>query len=235
MLSIIVKSPYILLYLCLVHSCINLRSQESKSGSKLSGIDISIDWGNYQTTFKRELYIVSKLVSEDQAVKRITPGYSQAYFINGFYKVNAELVFTLSPAILKNYFHNSEVKVGLSFLTANSTVNNYSLIRYDSMGAGNVNYIKTVSYNYYFHQEQLLCTYLLNSRVFMKNFRAYIGLGCIFSLGTWKGAHHNSVSSLNIGEYTRKDSIPYLGIFILSDGQPYCKYLLTIHTNWVKI
>lgn len=192
----------ILLYFCFIHCCICSRAQE------LSGVDLSVDFGAFQTSFNREVFILKKLVDQEQVVRSITPGFSYASFVRSSLKVNAELVFTGKPVILKSCFHNSELKVGFSFLTSNGSLNDNSIITYDSLDANNIKYTKVVSYNFYFHQEQIQCTYLFNSRVFRKNFRMYTGLGGVFSIGTWKGARRNTISSLKIGEYAQYSFIP---------------------------
>ncbi len=196
-----------ILSLSFMLSCLpQLHASDSAVTRQFTAIDISVDFGGFQTGFERELYILGKLVDKPQTLQRITSDYTFAEFIQSSTKINLDLIFSIEPLLLKRHFRQQELKFGVAVLMSNSTIMQHSYLDYDSLGSKGEEFHRSVSFNYYFHREHIQGTYLLNSRVFGKNFRYYTGLGLMFGLGTWKGTTRNTISALRISQNWEQDS-----------------------------
>lgn len=182
----------------------SLSSKDSIVDSKLIGLDFSFDFGSNQTTYNRELFILNKLTSFHPFINNFTPNYNEAYFNNSYNKVNVDLVFRIKPLLFKKQNLKQELRFGLSANYNNSLMHSNASIFYDSIASDNVVNRKYLSYNYRVFGQQIGLTYIINTKVFAKNFASYFGLGTFLSLNTFKGSRNNNFS---VSKYRLNDSL----------------------------
>lgn len=192
-----------LVFILFLHSGLTLSAQDSTVSKKFSGIEASYDFGSFQTSYNRELFILKQMVSDVQVLNQIKPDYAAAYFHTSYNRINLELVYAANLRFFDKYFVKQEFKFGLGYLYSDGEKGSSTGYRYDSFDMSGIAYNKHISFKYFFHQEQIQCAYLLSSKVFKRHFKAYTGLGGIFGLSTWVGT-----SNLAIGKFEPKDSIP---------------------------
>ncbi|MDP2176542.1 MAG: hypothetical protein Q8K70_11590 [Bacteroidota bacterium] len=191
--------------------CNNLSTQDSTSDSKLIGLDFSFDFGVNQTNYNRELFFLNQLSSFNPLIQNFKPNYTNAYFNNTYNKVNFEMVYRVKPLLFKKRNLKQELKFGVSvFYNKNLQMSNAS-IYYDSLASDNIMYEKYLGYNYRVSGQQLGLTYIINSKVFAKNFASYIGMGAVFSLNSLRGTKN---SNFYVSNYKNDTSLLWSSINI---------------------
>lgn len=172
--------------------------------AQISAIDISNDFGYIASNPDREISLLSKTIG----TAPYTPAsFKEVYYNDAYNCVNLALVFKPKPVFLKSSFPKQELTIGAGFLTINSTVTNYTNLFYDSIGLNGRTYNNHISFNLYTHREQVHASYLLNSKVFGKRFKAYFGLGMAAGFNTIKSAQRNTSSTLSYSSRLQSDTM----------------------------